>query len=261
MPVTAIVGAQWGDEGKGKIVDLLSENADYIVRYGGGNNAGHTVMNAYGEFKLHMVPAGVFNPSATCVLANGVVVHPPSLLEEMRTLERHGVDLTPGQRLLISDRAHLIMPYHLLLDELEEKGRGSKAIGTTKKGIGPAYMDKTGRLGIRVGDLLDPEAFRQRLEQVLDPEERPALQALRRRTVVCGRGFRRVPRLRRRAATLRRPDRDNHPPRRRERGHGDHGRGPGRTAGQRLRDIPLRNFLSAHSCRARRWVRASARDS
>ncbi len=167
MPIAAIVGAQWGDEGKGKIVDLLSENADFIVRYGGGNNAGHTVMNAYGEFKLHMVPAGVFNPKATCVLANGVVLHPPALLSEMQELEDHGVDLTPGKRLLISDRAHLIMPYHLLLDELEEKARGSRAIGTTRKGIGPAYMDKTGRLGIRVGDLLDPDAFRERLEYVL----------------------------------------------------------------------------------------------
>ena len=168
MPVVAIVGAQWGDEGKGKIVDLLSEDADYIVRYGGGNNAGHTVMNSYGEFKLHMVPAGVFNPKATCVLANGVVLHPPALLEEIKILEDTDIDLAPGKRLLISDKAHLIMPYHLLQDELEEKARGSKAIGTTKKGIGPAYMDKTGRLGIRVGELLEPDSFRERLEYVLN---------------------------------------------------------------------------------------------
>ena len=168
VPVVAIVGAQWGDEGKGKIVDLLSEDADFIVRYGGGNNAGHTVMNAYGEFKLHMVPAGVFNPKATCVLANGVVIHPPALLSEIKDLEDHHVDLTPGKRLLISDRAHLIMPYHILLDELEEVARGAKAIGTTKKGIGPAYMDKTGRLGIRVGELLDPDSFRERLEYALN---------------------------------------------------------------------------------------------
>jgi adenylosuccinate synthase len=167
LPVVAIVGAQWGDEGKGKIVDLLSEDADYIVRYGGGNNAGHTVMNSYGEFKLHIVPAGVFNPKATCVLANGVVIHPPALLCEIRDLEQNNVDLTPGERLIVSDRAHLIMPYHILLDELEEKARGARAIGTTKKGIGPAYMDKTGRHGIRVGDLLEPESFRERLEYVL----------------------------------------------------------------------------------------------
>ena len=168
MPVVAIVGAQWGDEGKGKIVDLLSERADYIVRYAGGNNAGHTVMNSYGEFKLHMVPAGVFNLKATCVLANGVVLHPPALLEEIKILENTNVDLAPGNRLLISDKAHLIMPYHLLQDELEERARGSKAIGTTKKGIGPAYMDKTGRLGIRVGELLEPDSFRERLEYVLN---------------------------------------------------------------------------------------------
>ena len=168
MPVVAIVGAQWGDEGKGKIVDLLSERADYIVRYAGGNNAGHTVMNSFGEFKLHMVPAGVFNLNATCVLANGVVIHPPALLEEIKILADTNIDLATGNRLLISDKAHLIMPYHLLQDELEEGARGSKAIGTTKKGIGPAYMDKTGRLGIRVGELLDPDSFRERLEYVLD---------------------------------------------------------------------------------------------
>jgi adenylosuccinate synthase len=115
-----------------------------------------------------MVPAGVFNPKATCVLANGVVIHPPALLSEIKDLEDHHVDLTPGKRLLISDRAHLIMPYHILLDELEEAARGAKAIGTTKKGIGPAYMDKTGRIGIRVGELLDPDSFRERLEYALN---------------------------------------------------------------------------------------------
>ncbi|MCH8089873.1 MAG: adenylosuccinate synthase [Chloroflexi bacterium] len=167
MPVVAIVGAQWGDEGKGKIVDLLAEKADMVVRFSGGNNAGHTVMNAQGDFKLHLIPAGVFNPKVICVMGNGMVIHPPALLEEIRALEERGVDLNPGERLCISDRAHLIMPYHLLLDELEETARGARAIGTTKKGIGPAYMDKTGRMGIRVGDLLDPVAFRERLEYVL----------------------------------------------------------------------------------------------
>ena len=167
MPVVAIVGAQWGDEGKGKIVDLLAEKADMVVRFSGGNNAGHTVMNAQGDFKLHLIPAGVFNPKAICVMGNGMVIHPPALLEEIRALEERGVDLNPGERLCISDRAHLIMPYHLLLDDLEETARGARAIGTTKKGIGPAYMDKTGRMGIRVGDLLDPVAFRERLEYVL----------------------------------------------------------------------------------------------
>ena len=125
MPVVAIVGAQWGDEGKGKIVDLLAEKADMVVRFSGGNNAGHTVMNAQGDFKLHLIPAGVFNPKVICVMGNGMVIHPPALLEEIRGLEERGVDLNPGERLCISDRAHLIMPYHLLLDELEEAARGN----------------------------------------------------------------------------------------------------------------------------------------
>ncbi|MFQ5933019.1 MAG: adenylosuccinate synthase [Dehalococcoidia bacterium] len=168
MSIAAIVGAQWGDEGKGKIVDLLAQKADMVVRYSGGNNAGHTVINSHGEFKLHLVPAGAFNSKAVCVIGNGVVINPGALLEEIRLLEEREVILTPGERLCISDRAHMIMPYHLLLDELEEKARGTKAIGTTKKGIGPAYMDKTGRMGIRVGDLLDKEAFRERLDYVME---------------------------------------------------------------------------------------------
>ena len=168
MPVVAIVGAQWGDEGKGKIVDLLAEKADMVVRFSGGDNAGHTVMNDYGEFKLHLIPAGAFNPNALCVIGNGVVINPSALLKEIEILEEQGIELKPGERLCISDRAHMIMPYHLLLDELEEKARGSKAIGTTRKGIGPAYMDKTGRMGIRTGDLMDREHFGERLEYVLD---------------------------------------------------------------------------------------------
>ncbi|MFQ5874830.1 MAG: adenylosuccinate synthetase, partial [Dehalococcoidia bacterium] len=168
MSIAVIVGAQWGDEGKGKIVDLLAEKADMVVRYSGGNNAGHTVINSHGEFTLHLVPAGIFNPKAVCVIANGVVINPEALLEEIRLLKEREVLLTPGERLCISDRAHLIMPYHLLLDELEEKARGTRALGTTKKGIGPAYVDKTGRMGIRTGDLLNREAFRERLDYVID---------------------------------------------------------------------------------------------
>ncbi|MEE9199293.1 MAG: adenylosuccinate synthase [Dehalococcoidia bacterium] len=168
MPIIAIVGAQWGDEGKGKIVDLLARKANMVVRYSGGNNAGHTVLNDLGEFKLHLVPAGAFNPQAVCVIGNGVVINPQALLEEVQALEERGVNLKPGERLCISDRAHLIMPYHLLLDELEEKARGEKAIGTTRKGIGPAYMDKTARMGIRTGDLLDRESLKERLDYVMD---------------------------------------------------------------------------------------------
>ena len=160
MPVVAVIGAQWGDEGKGKIVDMLAENMDMVVRFSGGDNAGHTVVNQFGEFGLHLIPSGIFSPRATCVIGNGVVVNPKVLIEEMELLNNRGVD-TSG--IFISDRAHMIMPYHILFDGLEEETRGGKAIGTTGKGIGPAYADKVARLGIRVGDLLDKEGFREHL--------------------------------------------------------------------------------------------------
>ncbi len=165
MPVVAVIGAQWGDEGKGKIVDLLSRKADLVVRFSGGDNAGHTVINEYGEFKLHLVPSGIFSPQATCLLGNGVVINPAVLIEELKSLEDKGIDTS---RLIISDRAHLIMPYHTLLDGLEEESRQKGAIGTTRKGIGPAFSDKVARLGIRMGDLLDKEAFLERLRFVLE---------------------------------------------------------------------------------------------
>ena len=165
MPVIAIIGAQWGDEGKGKIVDLLAEKARVVVRFSGGDNAGHTVINHYGEFGLHLVPSGIFYPGVTCIIGNGVAINPSVLIGEMAQLNQKGVD-TSG--LFISDRAHLIMPYHILLDGLEEQSRGGKAIGTTRKGIGPAFTDKTARLGIRVGDLLDREAFLERLRPILE---------------------------------------------------------------------------------------------
>ncbi len=165
MPVTAVIGAQWGDEGKGKIVDLLSRRADLVVRFSGGDNAGHTVVNEYGEFKLHLVPSGIFSPRAVCLLGNGVVINPAVLLEELRLLKGRGIDTS---RFFISDRAHLIMPYHVLLDGLEEESRAKKAIGTTRKGIGPAFSDKAARLGIRVGDLVDREAFLERLRSILE---------------------------------------------------------------------------------------------
>jgi adenylosuccinate synthase len=165
MSVTAIVGAQWGDEGKGKIIDLLSERAKVVVRFSGGDNAGHTVVNPHGEFKLHLVPSGIFYRGVTCILGNGVVVNPASLLAEIDDLHKHGVDTT---NLFISDRANLIMPYHVLLDGLEEKRRGAKAIGTTLKGIGPAFTDKVARLGIRAGDLLNRTTLRSRLAEVLE---------------------------------------------------------------------------------------------
>ncbi len=165
MPVIAIIGAQWGDEGKGKVVDLLAERAQVVVRFSGGDNAGHTVINPYGEFKLHLVPSGIFSPGAVCIIGNGVVINPGRLIEEINQLNQCGVDTS---RLVISDRAHLVMPYHILLDELEEESRAGNALGTTHRGIGPAFADKAARLGIRAGELLDKEALLERLRLVID---------------------------------------------------------------------------------------------
>ena len=165
MPVIVIIGAQWGDEGKGKVVDMLAEKARLVVRFSGGDNAGHTVVNHLGEFALHIIPSGIFSLQATSIIGNGVAVNPAVLLKEMDQLNQRGVDTS---RLIISDRAHLIMPYHILLDGLEEKWRGGQAIGTTHKGIGPAFADKAARLGIRAGDLLDKESLRKRLRFILD---------------------------------------------------------------------------------------------
>ena len=165
MPVIVIIGAQWGDEGKGKVVDMLAEKARFVVRFSGGDNAGHTVVNHLGEFALHIIPSGIFSPQTTSIIGNGVAINPAVLLKEMDKLNQRGVDTS---RLIISDRAHIIMPYHVLLDGLEEKWRGGQAIGTTHKGIGPAFADKAARLGIRAGDLLDKEALRKRLRFIMD---------------------------------------------------------------------------------------------
>jgi len=161
MPATIILGAQWGDEGKGKITDLFSESADFVVRYQGGNNAGHTVVVDGERFALSLIPSGVLYPSVTPVIGNGCVVDPRVLLEEMDALRERGVD---PSRLRISANAHLIMPYHRKLDAVMERYLGKQQIGTTKRGIGPAYMDKYSRFGIRVQDLFDPKIFRQKLE-------------------------------------------------------------------------------------------------
>ena len=165
MSVVAVVGAQWGDEGKGKIVDLLAEKAGMVVRFSGGPNAGHTVHNPYGEFRLHLVPSGIFYPHTTCLIGSGVVVSPAVLLDELEQLWKKGIDTS---KLLISTRAHLIMPYHTLLDRLEEEAKGTGALGTTRSGVGPAYSDKVARLGIRAGDLTDREGFLRRLRFVLE---------------------------------------------------------------------------------------------
>jgi len=165
MPVIAVIGAQWGDEGKGKVVDLLAEKARMVIRFSGGDNAGHTVVNPYGEFRLHLIPSGIFSSQAVCIIGNGVVINPAVLIDEIDQLDQRGVDTS---RLFISDRAHLIMPYHILLDGLEEESRAGKALGTTRRGVGPAFTDKTARLGIRTGDLLDKEVLMERLRLILD---------------------------------------------------------------------------------------------
>jgi adenylosuccinate synthase len=164
MSVTAVVGAQWGDEGKGRVVDYLAADADLVIRYGGGNNAGHTVVNPHGHFKLHLIPSGIFSPSTRNLLGNGVVINPPALVTELDGLDAAGIGY---DNLLISDRAHLVMPYHVLIDRLEERERGAGKLGTTSRGIGPAYVDKVARRGIRVIDLMEPAAFRERLAAAL----------------------------------------------------------------------------------------------
>ncbi len=166
MPAYAVLGAQWGDEGKGKIVDVLARDAQIVARFAGGNNAGHTVVNDRGKFSFHLIPCGVFWPDALNVIGNGVVVDPDVLLEEIDDLKSRGIDI--GHRIVVSERAHLIMPYHVVLDELAEIARGSARIGTTGKGIGPAYADKAARTGVRAADLLDIEALIPRLEGILE---------------------------------------------------------------------------------------------
>jgi adenylosuccinate synthase len=162
--VTVVVGTQWGDEGKGKLVDLLSNRADLCMRFQGGGNAGHTVVNTYGEFKLHLIPCGIFNPACTCVMGTGTVIDPPALLEELDSLAKQGIS---GTNLLISDRAHVVMPYHKLLDRVEDVARGVYRVDTTGRGIGPAYTDKVARIGIRIHDLLSEDVLRAKLDIIL----------------------------------------------------------------------------------------------
>lgn len=164
MPVQVIVGAQWGDEGKGKIVDLLSEDADIVARYQGGANAGHTVVVGEREYVLHLIPSGIFHPHVTCVIGNGVVVDPIALMEEIHQLQQLNVNI--GGRLLISHNAHLIMPYHKLLDTIREQG--ANKIGTTGRGIGPAYIDKFMRTGIKIVDLLNRDVFVAKLRRNIE---------------------------------------------------------------------------------------------
>ena len=167
MPGLAIVGAQWGDEGKGKVTDLVAERADVIIRYQGGNNAGHTIVREGTVFKLHLIPSGILHPGRVCAVGNGVVINPRVLAEELEALKRRGVD-TAGLR--VSANAHLIMPYHLMLDQAGEARLGKLQIGTTRRGIGPCYADKAARLGIRVQDLLDEKILKQKIVAALEPK-------------------------------------------------------------------------------------------
>ncbi|WP_100405862.1 adenylosuccinate synthase [Bacillus solitudinis] len=169
MSSVVVVGTQWGDEGKGKITDYLSEKAEVVARYQGGNNAGHTIVFGGEKYKLHLIPSGIFYKDKICVIGNGMVIDPKAIIEELAYLHERNVDTS---NLRISNRAHVILPYHLKLDIVEEERKGANKIGTTKKGIGPAYMDKAARIGIRIADLLDREVFEEKLERNLAEKNR-----------------------------------------------------------------------------------------
>src|SRR3954470_2791558 len=167
MPGLVIVGAQWGDEGKGKVTDILAERGDAVIRFQGGNNAGHTIVREGTTYKLHLMPSGILYPGKPCMIGNGVVVDPKVLTDELDELRRRGVDVG-GLR--VSANAHVIMPYHLLLDHAGEAKLGKLQIGTTRRGIGPAYADKAARLGIRVQDLLDEKILKKKIVAAMDPK-------------------------------------------------------------------------------------------
>lgn len=169
MSTVVVVGTQWGDEGKGKITDYLAETAEVVARYQGGNNAGHTIMIQNQKYKLTMIPSGIFYHEKLCVIGNGMVINPKALIEEIQYIQDSGFST---KNLKISDRAHLIMPYHLLLDGLEEERKGADKIGTTRKGIGPAYMDKAARNGIRISDLMYPDEFERKLRRIMADKNR-----------------------------------------------------------------------------------------
>ena len=169
MSSVVVVGTQWGDEGKGKITDFLSEQAEYVARYQGGDNAGHTIQFGGETYKLHLIPSGIFSPEKLCIIGNGVVVNPKSFVTELAYLHERNI---ATDNLRISDRAHVILPYHIELDRLQEEAKGDNKIGTTIKGIGPAYMDKASRVGIRIADLLDREVFEERLRINLEDKNR-----------------------------------------------------------------------------------------
>ncbi|MDY2627600.1 MAG: adenylosuccinate synthase [Lachnospiraceae bacterium] len=161
--VRAIVGANWGDEGKGKITDMLAQEADIVIRFQGGSNAGHTIINDYGKFALHLLPSGVFNPNTTCIIGNGVALNIPKLFEEINEIVSKGV---PQPKILVSDRAQILMPYHVLFDTCEEARLAGKSFGSTKSGIAPFYSDKYAKIGIQVNELFDDEILKERVEKI-----------------------------------------------------------------------------------------------
>src|SRR5687768_6497114 len=167
MPGIVVVGAQWGDEGKGKVVDLLAEQADAVIRFQGGNNAGHTIVRDGEKFALHLIPSGILHAGKRCVIGNGVVIDPKVLTGEIDGLKARGIDMSG---LKISANAHLIMPYHLLLDQGSEAKLGKLQIGTARRGIGPCYADKASRLGIRVQDLLDEKILKKKIAAAMEPK-------------------------------------------------------------------------------------------
>ena len=179
MPGISVFGAQWGDEGKGRFVDFLANEADVVVRYQGGNNAGHTIIVDGVTYKLHLIPAGSLHDGKPCVIGNGVVIDPGALLDEMNMLKEKGV---PLENLMISDRAHMVMPYHKLLDGLSEDEAGEAMIGTTKRGIGPCYTDKAARAGLRMCDLLS-DSFADKLKAILAQKKRHYHKDLRQTAV------------------------------------------------------------------------------
>ena len=180
MPAIVLLGAQWGDEGKGKATDLLGGRVDYVVRYQGGNNAGHTVVIGDQKFALHLLPSGILSPNVVPVIGNGVVIDPAVLLREMAGLQERGVDTS---RLLISANAHIITPYHVTLDKVTERFLGNAKIGTTGRGIGPTYMDKVARVGVRVQDLFDPSILRQKVEGALANKNQVLVKVFNRRSL------------------------------------------------------------------------------
>ena len=254
MPGVVIVGAQWGDEGKGKVVDLLAEQADLVIRFQGGNNAGHTIVREGETFKFHLIPSGILYPGKLCAIGNGVVVDPVVLTAEIDELRRRRIDLS-GLR--ISANAHLIMPYHKLLDQEGEAKLGKLQIGTTRRGIGPCYADKAARLGIRMQDLLDEKILRKKIYAAMEPKRlmlRPYAKLARARPAHDDRG---VPDPRASARALhRRHAADRLAGARRGRARAVRGRA-GRAARHRSRHLSVRDLVEHGRRRGRRRARAS----